>query len=376
MSEHKITLEQLQHEQLEQVVRSPARKREELQVLLIGARPTLYRLSPRRLCVFASICSVALIALYAYWDVMMLTALSARRDVGARDLRSPLAAQLEREVRVLCWVMTTPKYHKTRAVHILRTWGKRCNKIYFITSAPDDELDTIVLNKTDSYDVLWGKTKEAFTYFYENKLHEADWFMKADDDTYVFVENMRHMLYPYSPDMPIYFGYNFKLFYSPFGNASYMSGGSGYVLSREALRIFVHGLNDSSKCRQEDNHAEDVEMGVCLYNLGVLAGDSRDSTLRNRFFPMAPYTLLMSKYNGLDFWLFRYAYYNPRACRNCLSDYPVAFHYVSPEDLYVYDYFCYELELYERPQVQERLPEKILPGQLYIPPSDNRYYEP
>ncbi|TDG40791.1 hypothetical protein AWZ03_012789 [Drosophila navojoa] len=189
--------------------------------------------------------------------------------------------------------------------------------------------------------------------------------------SYVFVENMRHMLYPYSPDMPIYFGYNFKLFYSPFGNASYMSGGSGYVLSREALRIFVHGLNDSSKCRQEDNHAEDVEMGVCLYNLGVLAGDSRDSTLRNRFFPMAPYTLLMSKYNGLDFWLFRYAYYNPRACRNCLSDYPVAFHYVSPEDLYVYDYFCYELELYERPQVQERLPEKILPGQLYIPPSDN-----
>lgn len=94
---------------------------------------------------------------------------------------------------------------------------------------------------------------------------------------------------------------------------SYMSGGSGYVLSREALRIFVHGLNDSSKCRQEDNHAEDVEMGVCLYNLGVLAGDSRDLMLRNRFFPMAPYTLLMSNYNGLDFWLFKYAYYNPRA---------------------------------------------------------------
>jgi len=52
-----------------------------------------------------------------------------------------------------------------------------------------------------------------------------------------------------------------------------MSGGSGYVLSREALRIFAEGQNDTTKCRQEDDHAEDVEMGRCLFNLGVKAGD-------------------------------------------------------------------------------------------------------
>lgn len=185
MSEHKITLEQLQHEQLVQVVGSTPKKRDELHVFLMGNQPTLYRLSRRHLLAFGLICSVALITLYAYWDVMMLTTLSARRDLDTSNSRQPLATRLEREVRVLCWVMTTPKYHKTRAVHILRTWGKRCNKIYFITSESDDELDTIVLTKPDSYDVLWGKTKEAFTYLYENKRHEADWFMKADDDTYV-----------------------------------------------------------------------------------------------------------------------------------------------------------------------------------------------
>lgn len=97
--------------------------------------------------------------------------------------RESLAEKLHREVRILCWVLTTPKYHKSRAVHVLRTWGKRCNKIYFMTSQEDEELPTVVLTKPDRYDVLWGKTKEAFTRIYEEMRDEADWFMKADDDT-------------------------------------------------------------------------------------------------------------------------------------------------------------------------------------------------
>jgi len=130
------------------------------------------------------------IILYAYWDVMVLTAgalplarvaISSSRDPN--DSNETLAEQLYREVRILCWVLTTPKYHKTRAVHVLRTWGKRCNKIYFMTSEPDDELPTVVLTKPDKYEVLWGKTKEAFTHIHEQMRDQADWFLKADDDT-------------------------------------------------------------------------------------------------------------------------------------------------------------------------------------------------
>ena len=41
------------------------------------------------------------------------------------------------------------------------------------------------------------------------------------------------------------------------------------------LCMFQDGIHDSEMCRQDAGGAEDVEMGKCMNNLGVLAGDSR-----------------------------------------------------------------------------------------------------
>lgn len=114
--------------------------------------------------------------------------------------------------RILCWILTSPANHKRRAIHVHETWGRRCDRLLFMTTRADPQLDgAVVLNLTaEGRDHLWLKTKAAFTYVYKHHLDEAEWFLKADDDTYIVVENLRKMLGEYNSKQLIHFGHRFK----------------------------------------------------------------------------------------------------------------------------------------------------------------------
>lgn len=89
-----------------------------------------------------------------------------------------------------------------------------------------------------------------------------------------------------------------------------MSGGAGYVLSKEALRRFVEkAIPNKNFCRQNNNGAEDAEIGKCLEKVNVIAGDSRDENARGRFFPFVPEHHLIPSHTNKDFWYWHYIYY-------------------------------------------------------------------
>ncbi|XP_017490635.1 PREDICTED: glycoprotein-N-acetylgalactosamine 3-beta-galactosyltransferase 1-like, partial [Rhagoletis zephyria] len=114
--------------------------------------------------------------------------------------------------RVLCWIMTMPENHLRRAVHIRNTWGRRCNKLLFMSTKEDSFLETVRLDVPEGRDYLWHKTRAAFNYISDHHLDDADWFLKADDDSYFIMENLRAFLYQFSPDAPVYFGCKFHPF--------------------------------------------------------------------------------------------------------------------------------------------------------------------
>ncbi|EDV94070.1 GH25080 [Drosophila grimshawi] len=245
---------------------------------------------------------------HAHHSHDMLELAGPEQDVGTHDHvneNTSIAEKLYSEVRILCWIMTSPANHQKKARHVKRTWGKRCNKLIFMSSAKDEELDAVALPIGEGLDNLWGKTKEAFEYIYEHHMNDADWFLKADDDTYMIVENLRYMLYPYNPNTPVYFGCKFK----PYVKQGYMSGGAGYVLSREAVRRFVvEAIPNPKLCKKENTGREDVEIGKCLENVKVLAGDSRDTNGRGRFFAFVPEDHLIVHVDK-EYWYWKYIYY-------------------------------------------------------------------
>uniref|UniRef100_A0A1B0G8T1 N-acetylgalactosaminide beta-1,3-galactosyltransferase n=1 Tax=Glossina morsitans morsitans TaxID=37546 RepID=A0A1B0G8T1_GLOMM len=253
---------------------------------------------------------------------ILLTRISANHINGYRrisevDLRSTdfvndtVATAMFDEVRILCWIMTNSENYIKRAIHIKKTWGKRCNKLLFMGSRNHEDWNSIELAVGEGRNQLWNKTKAAFTYIYKYHLSEADWFLKTDDDTYIIMENLRYLLYPYHPETPIYFGCEFRMRRKISREiAMFMSGGAGYVLSKEALRRFVKEAIPVS-----DSHAfnEDVEMGVSLKKANV----------------------------------------------DCCSEYTIAFHYIGPHSMYIMDFLLYNIQPYGIVSTPLKLPKKL-----------------
>ena len=250
-----------------------------------------------------------------------------------------VAKKLFKEVRILCWILTSPATIKIKGQAVKDTWGRRCNKLIFMSSEDDPSYPAINLGVPEGRENLWGKTKAAFRYLYKHHLHDADWFFKADDDTFTVTENMRHFLSRYNADDPHFFG----RWFTPFNG--YNSGGAGYILSRNSLRQFMRSTNNPWKC-PEKYFAEDVAMGMCLGVYNIHPEDTRGHFGRQTFHPYAVEYHLIPGYITKDDWLHSYDKYPVEVGPKCCSDHSITFHYVSRENMYIYDYFVHHLYPY------------------------------
>jgi glycoprotein-N-acetylgalactosamine 3-beta-galactosyltransferase len=165
--------------------------------------------------------------------------------------------------RLFCFILTQANNFDSRTKVIHDVWAKKCDGYRLISHIPDEMREKykisnsskeIVYNNmlileppgmaNDTYSKLTDKIYLTIQYVY-NFHNDYDWYLKADDDTYIFVENLLKFVSDKNPSSPVTYGYDFKVIVQN----GYHSGGGGYLLSNEALKRLGNQLNkDYSFC--------------------------------------------------------------------------------------------------------------------------------
>ncbi|KAM7533405.1 hypothetical protein Aperf_G00000120657 [Anoplocephala perfoliata] len=253
-----------------------------------------------------------------------------------------LADELAKRVRVYAFVFTMPASKASKAVHVKATWAPRFNGYIFISSEVDPNLPSIRAVENESRAILWEKTRQAFFYAEKNLLNDYDFFMKADDDSYVIVENLRFILAKLDPNQPFIMGRRFNKFVKQ----GYLSGGAGYVVSRAALKLIAEGMGKEMPSCKKRGGAEDVNLGACAEAVGVKIIDSLDEHGEEAFHPFYLGYMLDKRAMENTKWVNSYNYYPIKTGLDCCSDHSVSFHYVAPKEMYELDFLIYRLYPY------------------------------
>ncbi|XP_020372360.1 chondroitin sulfate synthase 1 [Rhincodon typus] len=169
-------------------------------------------------------------------------------------------------------VMSAKKYLRSRAIAAQRTWAQHIpGRVEFFSSEGSDLSLPLPLVALPGVDDSYPPQKKSFLmlkYMAERHLQAFEWFVRADDDTYIRGERLENFLRGLNSSQPLYLGQTGlgtpqelgKLALEPGEN--FCMGGPGVILSRELLRRVLPHIGQC--LREMYTTHEDLEVGRCV----------------------------------------------------------------------------------------------------------------
>lgn len=180
---------------------------------------------------------------------------------------------------------------------------QKCDGFLAASNKTDRAIDAVDIahEGPEVYDNLWQKFRSITSYLYDNYYDKYDWFLIADDDSFIIVENLR--LYLESEEIrlasnggvllptgnetsqvPLLLGRRFA--FKGDQNDIFPSGGAGMVLNKAALKMLV-----TIAINQFEPHAQvftdDWYLACSLRKLGIVMYDTQDENKGERFMPFS-----------------------------------------------------------------------------------------
>ncbi len=177
------------------------------------------------------------------------------------------------------------------------TWARHCDKYFFVTTIHNEHVRALNSEKIielsdplplvqpaglvyEKYSKLTDKVYASFKHVYKY-YNDYEWYLKADDDTFVFTDNLKLFLRTKnSSDLQSY-GYIIKNNVHVIGG--YQAGGSGYLFGNRAMKLLGKALEENKPAACPNSGIEDVDVRKCFIQLNVSMGNTLDLNGRNRF---------------------------------------------------------------------------------------------
>ena len=126
-------------------------------------------------------------------------------------------------------ILTSKKSIKTKGRTVVNAWAKKCDNyklVALVTNTDESHINNsnnIITNTNnirteiddvlqppglaiDAYSKLTDKVFLTFMYLQRKFLNKYDWFLKADDDTFIFVDHLREFLSNKNASQPVTYG--------------------------------------------------------------------------------------------------------------------------------------------------------------------------